>query len=356
MNWGYCRVSSEEQLQGVSIDSQFRRLADKGIPEDQILMEVGSASKGRTPELHRLFKLAREGKVKSILAIRQDRFQRNRRTAAAMWDLIDIHKVAFRFLDQPDIDPADPTSVLQAQILGAFAQFETEQSSQRIKNGLEQNRLMKKHHGRAPAGYIAVGGHLRPDPETWDIYREVIESYLHSGSSTAARRLRFDRLGQKWGVSSFARWITSPSIRGSVVWGTTTGESKVFPEQHQPLITSTEWEQIQAIRKSNLKNTGAFRAKSKPTIGSGLFRCASCGGKLGHKNRSSAQEATYACSTSKGVGCEQGYLNFVKVADTADAIRLAIRAMAGQLAEYTAPTSVPDSQALADLRVDRLTD
>ena len=144
MHWGYCRVSSEEQAQGQSIDSQFRRLLDRGIPQHQVLVEVGSATKGRTPELQRLFRLARQGKVQSITAIRQDRFQRNRQTAAALWELIDQHGVAFRFLDQPDIDPADPTSILQAQILGAFAQFETEQLSQRVKNGIEQNRLNKK--------------------------------------------------------------------------------------------------------------------------------------------------------------------------------------------------------------------
>ncbi len=350
--WGYCRVSSEEQLAGQSIDSQLRRLLDAGIPEDQVLVEVGSASKGRTPELHRLFRLAREGKVKSILAIRQDRFQRNRKTAAALWELVDQHGVIFRFLDQPDIDPADPTSVLQAQILGAFAQFETEQLSQRVKNGLEQARLMKRHHGRAPAGYIASNGHLKPDPDTWDAYKAIVRCYLDTGSSTQARRLRHELLGRKWGISSFARWVTSPNIRGCVVFNSRSDNPEIHHGQHEALVSPAEWDAIQAVRASNRQNTGAFRAQAKPTLGSGFFNCNCCGSRLSFKRKSGKNESVYRCPTVRGGGCEQGYLNTVRLADVAGHIRRAIRVAAKQLAEESTPTEAPESQELLDLRVE----
>ena len=352
-HWGYCRVSSEEQLQGVSIDSQFRRLVDAGIPEDQVLVEVGSATKGRTPELKRLFRMGREGKVASVLAIRQDRFQRNRQTAAAMWELIDVHKVAFRFLDQPDIDPADPTSVLQAQILGAFAQFETEQLSQRVKNGLEQNRLMKKHHGRAPSGYIAVDGHLQPHPEEWDIYREVIQCYLATGSSTQARRLRYERTGKPWGVSAFARWIKSPAIRGFVVYRTNSDGPELIPGQHEALMSPAEWDQIQSIRASNRTNTGAFRGGTPPTIGAGFFACADCGRTLSYSQSSKRKKSVYQCQTVRGGGCEQGYTNWIAETAVAEIIRDAIFVAADFVAEQVTPTQLPEPQELLELRVER---
>ncbi len=353
MNWGYCRVSSEEQASGQSIDSQFRRLLDRGIPEDQILIEIGSATKGRTPELQRLFRMARQGKVQSITAVRQDRFQRNRRTAAALWELIDQHGVAFRFLDQPDIDPADPTSILQAQILGAFAQFETEQLSQRVKNGITQNRLMKKHHGRPPAGYINVDGHLRPDPATWGAYRKVVDCYLETGSSTEARRLRQTLTGDAWGVSSFARWIKSPALRGAVVWGSRGETPELFPGQHEPLISPAEWDQIQSIRAANKVNPGSFRVTT-PTIGSGLLVCADCGRKLCFKSKSSRQrDGRYVCPTAKNGGCEQGHINWVAENDVADILRKSIFVAAAHIAEQTTPAMLPEPQALVDLRVER---
>ena len=350
-DWGYCRVSSEEQLAGQSIDSQFRRLLDTGIPEDQILIEVGSASKGRTPELHRLFKLAREGKVSSILAIRQDRFQRNRQTAAALWELIDQHGVVFKFLDQPDIDRADPTSVLQAQILGAFSQFETEQLSQRVKNGLEQNRLMKKHHGRAPAGYLSVEGHLKPDPEKWHHYKKVIDCYLKTGSSTEARRLRYDLLGKKWSQSAFARWITSPSQRGCVVFNSRSKNPELHHGQHEAIISPSEWDAIQAVRSANRQNTGAFRQRATPTLGSGLFNCCCCGSRLSFKRSSGRNESIYRCPTVRGGGCEQGYLNTVRLADVAGEIRRAIRIGASHLADQRVETEMPETDVLVELRI-----
>lgn len=353
MHWGYCRVSTEEQLQGQSIDSQFRRLVETGIPEDQVLIEIGSATKGRTPELQRLFRLGREGKVKSILAIRQDRFQRNRKTAAQMWELIDQHNVAFRFLDQPDIDPADPTSVLQAQILGAFAQFETEQLSQRVRNGIEQNRRMKKHHGRPPAGYIAIDGHLRPDPETWDIYRQVIQTYLATGSSTAARKLRFELTGKPWAPSAFARWILSPNLRGYVVHGANTDNPQFHHGQHESMLSPAEWDQVQAVRAANRCNTGAFRLQTAPTIASGLFRCQCCGNKMPFKSESTRKRAVYQCRIARGGGCEQGHRNWISLENAAGEIRRAIRIAAQQLAEQITPTDVPESQYLLDLRIDK---
>ena len=77
---------------------------------------------------------------------------------------------------------------------------------------------MKKHHGRPPAGYINVDGHLEPDPDRpGSCYRQVVDCYLETGSSTAARRLRHELIGKPWGASAFARWILAENLRGAVV-------------------------------------------------------------------------------------------------------------------------------------------
>ena len=179
LDFAYARVSSEEQRDGQSIDSQVRRAVEEaGVPLERVVVEVGSATKQQTPELFKLFARARKGEVTSIWAIRQDRFQRNRKTYAAMWQLIDDFDVVFKFGDQPDIDKNDPSSIFVAGVLGSAAQFETAQLSQRTKNGIQQNRLMEKHHGRPPSGYLNVNGKLCPDPDTWDIYKDVIQTYI----------------------------------------------------------------------------------------------------------------------------------------------------------------------------------
>ena len=352
MHWGYARVSSQEQSEGQSIDSQTRRLQDAGIAPERIVVEVGSATKGKTPELFKLFAKAAKGEVTSVLAIRQDRFQRSRKMAAAMWTLIDEHRVAFRFLDQPDIDPADPNSVLQASILGAFAQFETQQLSQRTKNGIEQSKIKKLHHGRAPWGYICIDGKLHPDPEQWDNARKVITGYLSDGSSTGARRLRHQLNGKPMGVSAFARWLLSPPLRGGIV-RSTNGEKEVFWGMHKPLIQPGEWEQIQAIRQRNRVNPGAYRGSSKPSIGTGLFNCASCGNKLSKVGMSNRTQNMYRCRMVKGGGCDQGHLNWITQDSVAGHIRRAIAVAAKQLAQAETPHEFPEPPELSALKQER---
>ena len=212
---------------------------------------------------------------------------------------------------------------------------------------------MKKHHGRAPAGYLSVEGHLKPDPETWHHYKKVIDCYLKTGSSTEARRLRYELLGKKWSQSAFARWITSPSQRGCVVFNSRSKNPELHHGQHEAIISPSEWDAIQAVRAANRQNTGAFRQRATPTLGSGLFNCSCCGSRLSFKRSSGKNESIYRCPTVRGGGCEQGYLNTVRLADVAGEIRRAIRIGASHLADQRVETEMPETDLLVDLRIER---
>lgn len=355
-DWGYCRVSSEEQARGQSIDGQFRRIRDSGIPPERIVTEVESATKGKTHGLFKLFQQAREGKVKSILAVRQDRFQRTRKVEAQMWELIDEHDVKFKFLDQTDIDKDDPTSTFQARVLGASAQFETELLTQRVKNGILENKLKKKHHGRSPWGYICKEGRLLPNEAVWDAARAVIECYLQTGSSTRARELKYELTGQAMGPSSFSRWLLSPNIRGAVVYNASKKDVplEIFWGQHVALMQPHEWEAVQAIRAKNRTNTGAFRKKSvAPTIGTGLFKCNCCGKNMIKISNTKQSVAKYQCRTIRGSGCTQGYLNWVRLPEVANHIRRAINFAAFEIADSETPHEFPEPPELSSLKEER---
>ena len=210
---------------------------------------------------------------------------------------------------------------------------------------------MKKHHGRPPAGYVNVNGHLQPDPETWDSYRKVVDCYLETGSSTAARRLRHELIGKPWNASAFARWILAENLRGAVVHGSRSEKPLIFWGQHEPLITTAEWDQIQSIRAKNRTNTGAFRgSQKKPDLGSGLIRCADCGRKMHFKASSATEKAKFKCPTVKGGGCSQGYLNWIRQTDVPDILRWCIGLAAMQLAEVSTPHRQEEPQEVIDAR------
>ena len=332
-----------------------RAVEEAGVPLERVIVEVGSATKQRTPELFKLFARARKGEVKSIWAIRQDRFQRNRKTNGLMWELIDDHGVTFRFGDQPDIDKNDPSSIFVAGVLGSAAQFETAQLSQRTKNGLMQNRLARKHHGRPPSGYLNQDGRLIPDPETWEHYRDVIQTYIQTRSSSDARRRRYELTGKPWGVSSFARWITSPNIRGAVVYGGRSEQPEVFWDMHPALMSAAEWETVQEIRKNNRQISGSHRQASGPTIGTGLLTCAACGKRLakGFKTRKGHLYVFYKCRTALNGGCEQGHRNLIHAKDVPGHIRRAIRIAAVHIASQEVPNKLPEPAELSELKRQR---
>ncbi|WP_225867190.1 recombinase family protein [Cyanobium sp. PCC 7001] len=325
------------------------RLISAGIPRERVVVEVASASKGRQTKLRQLFDRARRGEVSEIWAIRQDRLQRTRSEAAALWELIDQYGVAFRFLDEAAIDPADPSSCLQAQILGAFAQHETQMLSRRVRNALAHQREQGKHHGRPPWGYLAKEGRLVPDPESWDKARAVIETYLATGSSTAARRKRYELDGKPWGISAFARWITSPNLRGAVVYGLRTPNPEIIWGQHPPLVESHEWEAIAALRQSNRTNGGAQRKASRERLGTGLFVCEACGRRM-HLKRRPNGVVLVICRQIRGAGCPVGHRNHLDHAKVPNLIRRAIGLAAVQIADQAVPHELPEPVELVKLR------
>ena len=149
------------------------------------------------------------------------------------------------------------------EFMGVVARLETAMLSQRTKNALAVNRSKLKHHGPAPFGYINKKGKLQPDPKTWDIARKVIAEYIRTGSSTAARRIRYqlqpESQRKPWSVSSFARWIKSPVIRGAVCYDLRSATPEIHWKRHEPLMQPSEWDAICAIRNENLVNGGARR-------------------------------------------------------------------------------------------------
>ena len=359
MEYGYARVSSDAQAQGQSVSAQIRRLQEAGIPRNRIVVEVASATKSKTSELFKLFKRAERGEVTVITSLRLDRFARTRTVQARIWRLIKEHGVKFRFLDQGGVlDPKDPASCFQFDVLGAAAVYEQQLLSQRTRNGLEQTRLLKRHHGKPPWGYICQKGQLLPDPDQWDNARAVITEYIRSGSSTAARRLKQQLTGQSMAVSGFSRWILCPPLRGGVVRRTRDDNGKesgqeIFWNCHEPLILPGEYEQIQALRKSNKVNSGAFRKATEKSIGSGLFVCAGCSGVMSKVTNSQRTKTKLRCRQIKDAGCPMGHLNWIPMDSVAEHIRRAIRVGAKQLADAETPTEVQEPAAVTALKQER---
>jgi len=182
----YTRVSTEEQREGQSIDSQVRELErfsrDKGwIVVEAYKDEGWSGSMMARPELDRLRDDARGGRFQAVLIYDVDRLARDVVHLGIIKRDMEKRNVQVIFRKLPT--EASPMSNLMVNILGSFAEFERELIIDRTRRGRRhkveyrkqylgsntaygyQYRRMDRINGRA--------GHLGVDPREAQIVRSM---------------------------------------------------------------------------------------------------------------------------------------------------------------------------------------
>jgi site-specific DNA recombinase len=244
----YARVSSEEQREGQTIDSQIAELdrfavaqgwAVAGVYKD----EGWSGALLARPALDRLRDDASRGLFDVALLNDVDRLARDVSHLGIIKRDLERRGVSLRFRKLPADE--SPTSNLMVNILGSFAEFERELISDRTRRGrrhkVEARQLFLG--SRAPYGYRYVTrertadrqGRLELVPEQAQVVRRIFAWVDEEGLSAMAvvRRLnelgiRPQRGGKAWGKSSVMRVLHCETYAG--VWHYNKHESYEPPE------------------------------------------------------------------------------------------------------------------------------
>src|SRR6266404_778816 len=134
----YARVSTEEQREGQTIDSQISELErysrDKGWPIIGTYKDEGwSGGVMERPELDRLRDDAQKGLFDAVLINDVDRLARD----VAHLGVIkrDLERKGIKVIFRKLPSDASPTNNLMVNILGSFAEFERELISDRTRRG-----------------------------------------------------------------------------------------------------------------------------------------------------------------------------------------------------------------------------
>lgn len=179
--FGYARVSTDDQ----SLDLQTEALKQAGC--DPIRSEVasGTSTKGRS-ELQTLLDFL--GKGDTLIVTRVDRLARSIADLQTIVGTIRDKKASLRALDQP-IDTSTAAGKAFFDVLGVFAEFETNIRRERQMEGIARAKAKGVYKGRQPS-----------------IDREEVTSLRRQGLGPAeiARRLRIGR-------ASVHRILRSPS-------------------------------------------------------------------------------------------------------------------------------------------------
>jgi len=258
----YCRVSSKEQIEGTSLESQ--EIACKeyaGTHNIAILrtfVERGESAKfaDRTQliELIDFCKNSKE-KVQALLVWKLDRFARN------VGDHFNIKatlmKYGVRVVSVTEPIDANPEGKLMETILAGFAQFDNDIRAARTVQGMRRKIQEGVFPWKPPLGYKSAArestkktGPDEPDQPIFGLLQKAWKEFA-TGTHTKAD---VQRLMNSWGVQtqngismtaqSLDNFFSNPYYAGILVdpWS---GEE--HPGRHVPMVTPEEFSRVQMI-------------------------------------------------------------------------------------------------------------
>src|SRR5262249_33829251 len=171
----YVRVSSEEQLEGYSLDAQ-RRAAEQychahGWTIVRTYADEGKSARtddlARRPEFRALLADAESGLVDVVLVHKLDRFARNLRVTLETLERLERCRVAFASIAE-NMDFTSPIGKVILATLAAFAQYYSDNLSWETRKGKQERKEQGLYNGLLPFGLKKnADGQAVPDPETY---------------------------------------------------------------------------------------------------------------------------------------------------------------------------------------------
>jgi site-specific DNA recombinase len=180
----YCRVSSAEQVEGTSLDSQERLCRVYAERENirvvQVFVEKGESAKtaDRT-EFNKAILLctSKKQKIDYFIVYKLDRFARNQDDHAIVRANLKRFGTALRSATEPINET--PSGRLMESVISGVAEFDNSIRSERSKGGMVEKFRRGIWVWRAPIGYrrIVQGGNLVIDGDTAAYIRLAFEEY-----------------------------------------------------------------------------------------------------------------------------------------------------------------------------------
>ena len=318
----YARVSTEEQREGQTIDSQIAELerfaGERGCTVAGLYKDEGwSGSLLARPELDRLRDDASQGLFSAVLLNDVDRLARDVSHLGIIKRDLERRGVQLIFRKLPA--EKSPTYNLMVNILGSFAEFERELIIDRTRRGRRHKVEVRQQYlgGNTAYGYRYVpkdkaageDGRLEIDPEEASVVRLMFGWVDREGCSArrVVRRLnelkaRPQKGGKRWAKSSVLRILRCETYAG--VWHYNKHESYEPAESERKggyrrtlktalrrrprgewlplrlpaalqIVERGQWERVQQQLSRNL----AFspRNSKHAYLLAGLVRCGGCG-------------------------------------------------------------------------------
>ena len=281
--FGYLRVSTVRQGEGVSLQEQRAAIEDCALRRNLIVTEwfeeKETAAKTGRPVFNHMMKRLRAGHAKGLVVHKLDRSARNLKDWAAVSELMDAD-IAFHIATEP-IDFTSRGGRITADFLAVIATDFSRNQREETRKGLYGRLKQGLYPFRAPIGYLDMGrGQPKaPCPIKAPLIKDLFALYLSGEHSIRtlhaemARRGLRGHEGKQVSVHGIEKILSNSFYTGLITIKRT---GKTFAGKHKPLLSKADFSRIQLIKSG--------RAVPKVTRHNhrfqGVFRCGLCGGAM----------------------------------------------------------------------------
>ena len=314
----YCRVSTDEQVENLSLSTQRQRAITYCTQNNWQVVEVfqdegKSAKTTQREEFQRMLLYCNDqaNQIGFVVVNDLSRFSRNASdlmvTRVQLWEA----GVAMRSVTE-NIDETSTGNFMTA-IFGAVHQLDNDRRSERTKTGMHAAIALGRWPHKAPIGYLNTtplenGPNVVPDPKRAELVQKAFElagTGLHSkaeilrtitnlGLDTARGKPLSAQTFQKLLLNSFyAGWMVFPDRNVRV------------PGNYEPLISQELFDRVQEVLDGRRPTLTGYQ-QNHPDFPLRVYvRCAKCGSPLtgswstGRKKKYAYYRCRENCNTVK---------------------------------------------------------
>ena len=309
----YCRVSTKEQVNNLSLSTQESRCIDYCTQNDWAVVSIfrdegESAKTVDRPQFQRMLSFCKRKQNEVSFVVVHDLSRFSRLMEDQVTVLTELERAGVRLRSVLENVDETPAGKLVRNICGAVNQFDNDRKAERTRLGMQRAANMGRFPFKAALGYLNLsnrtGPNLIADPDRAPLVQKAFELYA-SGTETRAGVLRTitnlgltTGSGRKVTVQTFERMLRNPIYAGWVVipsWDLRARGS------FAPLVTEALFSRVQDILEGK-RVTVTSHARNNPDFPLRVFvLCGECKTPItgswskGRKDR----YAYYRCRNSK---------------------------------------------------------
>ena len=294
----YTRVSTKNQAEeGYSLAGQekdckiFAEMNNYSV--SKVFVEKGESAKTQDrTELQNLMKfcVANKKNIDAIIIWKIDRLTRDVKDFYNLQDFFAKLNIKVLFARENNGDSAGDK--LTRNLMGVLAQYENDQKSERVTNGMKTAFLQGHWMWKAPIGYLMKNGNVEPDPKTAHHIKKIFKLFSTGlYQQTQIIKIMADD-GLKINTNRLCRLLKNPIYSGYMY-------KKEWAEEpirgiFEPLISEAEFKKVQDILNGKKPVITAYKRNNPEFPLRQFITCPNCNQPLtGSKSKGRKERYAY---------------------------------------------------------------